>query len=97
MVRIMKTILRNLSVAAMMAFIFIITAIPVSAEAPSENGSPAKAAMLDELQPVKSQESNAMPQWLLFSGIGAVVVIGVIAGAVALGNNQEEDTSDIEE
>ncbi len=80
-----------------MALMLIITAIPVSAEAPSENGSLAKAAMLEEVQPVQSAESNAMPGWLLFSGIGAVVVIGFIAGAVVLGKGEDGVSSDAEE
>ncbi len=92
----MKKFFKKLSVALTMALMLMITAIPVSAEAPSENGSLAKAAMLEEIQPVQSAESNAMPGWLLFSGIGAVVVIGVIAGAVVLGN-KEEASSDTEE
>lgn len=90
----MKKFLKKLSVALTLALMLIITAIPVSAEAPSENGSLAKAAMLEEVQPVQSSESNAMPGWLMFSGVGAVVVIGFIAGAVMLGNKEDDTVSE---
>ncbi|MBE6880298.1 MAG: hypothetical protein E7490_05645 [Ruminococcaceae bacterium] len=93
----MKKFFKKLSVALTMTLMLIITAIPVSAEAPGENGSLAKAAMLEEMQPVQSEESNALPGWLLFSGIGAVAVIGIIAGAVVLGEKQEDVSSDTEE
>lgn len=89
----MKKLFKKLSVVVAMTFILMISAIPASAEAPSENGSLAKAAMIEEVQPVQITESSAMPNWLLFSGIGGVVVIGIIVGAVVLGNNREEDTS----
>ena len=93
----MKKFLKKLSVALTLALMLIITAIPVSAEAPSENGSLAKAAMLEEVQPVQSSESNAMPGWWMFSGVGAVVVIGFIAGAVMLGNKEDDTVSETEE
>lgn len=92
----MKKLFKKLSVVVAMTFILMISSIPASAEAPSENGSLAKAAMLEEVQPVQTTESSAMPNWLLFSGIGGVVVIGIIAGAVVFGNKEEDTSSQTE-
>jgi hypothetical protein len=52
---------------------------------------------MEQTYPVMATESSAMPNWLAFSGIGAVVVIGFIISAVALGNKNDEVTSDDEE
>ena len=93
----MKKVFKRLSVIFALTLTLILSAVPVSAEAPSENGSPAKAAVMEQTQPVDSSESSAMPNWLVFSGIGAVVVIGFIVGAVALGNKNDEVVSDNEE
>ncbi len=93
----MKKALKRLSVIFTLTLTLILSAVPVSAEAPSENGSPAKAAVMEQTQPVMTSESSAMPNWLAFSGIGAVVVIGFIVGAVALGSKSDEVISDNEE
>ena len=93
----MKKALKRLSVIFALTLTLILSAVPASAEAPSENGSPAKAVVMEQTQPVMATESSAMPNWLIFSGVGAVVVIGFIIGAVALGSKSDETTPDNEE
>lgn len=93
----MKRVFKRLSVIFTLTLTLILSAVPVSAEAPSENGSPAKAAVMEQTQPITAAESSAMPNWLAFSGVGAVVVIGFIIGAVALGNKAEDEAPENEE
>ena len=93
MVRLMKKFLKRLSVISALTLTLILSAVPASAEAPTENGSPAKAAVMEQTEAIVTSESTALPNWLMFSGIGAVVVIGFIAGAVVLGNRAEDDTA----
>ena len=94
----MKEALKRLSVVFTLTLTLILSAVPASAEAPTENGSPAKAAVMEQVQPAVASESTALPDWLVSSAIGAVVVIGFIVGAVVLGNRAEDEaTTDSEE
>lgn len=71
--------------------IFMITAVPAFAEAPKDNGSTAKSAVAEQLS-TEVEESSAFPQWITFTAIGGVVVVGVIVGAVLIGRkNGKED------
>ncbi len=87
----MKKLFNRLSTIFILTIITIISALPAFAEAPVDNGSPAKAALLDEAYEAAATESAAFPQWLMFCTVGTIFVIGVIVATVMMGKSSTDN------
>ncbi len=90
----MKKLFKKISSLITLGILTIISALPAFAEAPVDNGSAAKSAVLDEVPAIAVTESSALPQWLFFSAIGLIVVVGIIIAAVVMGSTNDNKSDE---
>ena len=83
--KIMTKLLKTITTIAALATTLITVSIYASAQSPVDNGSNARAEMVQN-------ESNAFPGWIVLSTAGAAVLVGgIIAGSVISNRNSKDD------
>lgn len=91
--KIMTKLLKTITTIAALATTLITVSIYASAQSPVDNGSNARAEMVQNgLIAGQTAESNAFPGWLVLSTAGAAVLVGgIIAGSVISNRNSKDN------